>query len=417
MSYVSSAPSQPFLLIDLIKLRNVTVDVPTKSSWVQAGAVLDEVYHSIASASETLAFHAGICPSVGVGGQISGGGYKMMLRKYGMAADNILDAHLVDVDGRVLDRAAMGEDVIWAIRSGGGNTYRIIVSWKLNLVPVPAQLTGFTISKTSERNVTKVVDRYQHVADKLPDELMITLMLNRIRSTASQGQTTIEAVFQGLYLGEAETLLMVMKQSFSELELTQQECTEMTWIEPALYFAGYPNKTSYHELLNSRSSSPVQFDKVKAKSDYVQRTLPAKALQGIWKRFYQVELGPPLMQIFPHDGEISRISDSSIPYPHRSGIIFKIQYYAVWSGEGKEVEKRQLDWIKGLYKFMTPYVSNNPRGAYPNSRDLDLGKNDPTGSTAYEQARVWGEQYFKHNFERLARVKAAIDPSNFFRNE
>ncbi|CAI0545899.1 unnamed protein product [Linum tenue] len=402
MSYVSSAPSQPFLLIDLIKLRNVTVDVPTKSSWVQAGAVLDEVYHSIASASETLAFHAGICPSVGVGGQISGGGYKMMLRKYGMAADNILDAHLVDVDGRVLDRAAMGEDVIWAIRSGGGNTYRIIVSWKLNLVPVPAQLTGFTISKTSERNVTKVVDRYQHVADKLPDELMITLMLNR--------QTTIEAVFQGLYLGEAETLLMVMKQSFSELELTQQECTEMTWIEPALYFAGYPNKTSYHELLNSRSSSPVQFDKVK-------RTLPAKALQGIWKRFYQVELGPPLMQIFPHDGEISRISDSSIPYPHRSGIIFKIQYYAVWSGEGKEVEKRQLDWIKGLYKFMTPYVSNNPRGAYPNSRDLDLGKNDPTGSTAYEQARVWGEQYFKHNFERLARVKAAIDPSNFFRNE
>ncbi|CAI0545651.1 unnamed protein product [Linum tenue] len=373
MSYISSAPSQPFLLIDLINLRNVTVDVPTKSAWVQAGAVLGELYHSIASASGTLAFPAGICPSVGVGGHISGGGYGMLLRKYGMAADNVLDARLVDAEGRILDRAGMGEDVFWAIRGGGGNTYGVVVSWKVKLVPVPRRVTGFKVSKTSE--------------------------------------------FLGLYLGETESLLTVMKQSFPELELTEEGCTEMSWIESALYCAGYPKNTSYDELLNSRNSSSLQFAKLKAKSDYVQRPLPVRALQGIWRSFDQVEAGPPLVQMVPHGGRMSRISNSSIPYPHRSGNIYKIQYFASWFGEDKKVEKRHLHWINGLYRFMTPYVSNNPRGAYPNSRDLDLGVNDPVGRTSYKQARVWGEQYFKHNFERLARVKAAIDPSNFFRNE
>ncbi|CAI0545653.1 unnamed protein product [Linum tenue] len=310
MSYISSAPSQPFLLIDLINLRNVTVDVPTKSAWVQAGAVLGELYHSIASASGTLAFPAGICPS-----------YGMLLRKYGMAADNVLDARLVDAEGRILDRAGMGEDVFWAIRGGGGNTYGVVVSWKVKLVPVPRRVTGFKVSKTSEGSLTKVIQRYQH------------------------------------------------------------------------------------------------FAKLKAKSDYVQRPLPVRALQGIWRSFDQVEAGPPLVQMVPHGGRMSRISNSSIPYPHRSGNIYKIQYFASWFGEDKKVEKRHLHWINGLYRFMTPYVSNNPRGAYPNSRDLDLGVNDPVGRTSYKQARVWGEQYFKHNFERLARVKAAIDPSNFFRNE
>ncbi|CAI0545911.1 unnamed protein product [Linum tenue] len=409
MSYISSAPSQPFLLIDLINLRNVTVDVPTKSAWVQAGAVLGELYHSIASASGTLAFPAGICPSVGVGGHISGGGYGMLLRKYGMAADNVLDARLVDAEGRILDRAGMGEDVFWAIRGGGGNTYGVVVSWKVKLVPVPRRVTGFKVSKTSEGSLTKVIQRYQHVVDKLPDDLMIMLTLSR--------QTIIQAEFLGLYLGETESLLTVMKQSFPELELTEEGCTEMSWIESALYCAGYPKNTSYDELLNSRNSSSLQFAKLKAKSDYVQRPLPVRALQGIWRSFDQVEAGPPLVQMVPHGGRMSRISNSSIPYPHRSGNIYKIQYFASWFGEDKKVEKRHLHWINGLYRFMTPYVSNNPRGAYPNSRDLDLGVNDPVGRTSYKQARVWGEQYFKHNFERLARVKAAIDPSNFFRNE
>lgn len=66
---------------------------------------------------------------------------------------------------------------------------------------------------------------------------------------------------------------------------------------------------------------------------------------------------------------------------------------------------------------MTPYVSNNPREAYINYRDLDIGKNKKFGNTSYEQATIWGTKYFKNNFDRLVRVKTNCDPSNFFKNE
>ncbi|KAG5622730.1 hypothetical protein H5410_007948 [Solanum commersonii] len=57
----------------------------------------------------------------------------------------------------------------------------------------------------------------------------------------------------------------------------------------------------------------------------------------------------------------------------------------------------------------------SPRTAYLNYRDLDFGTNSEDYS--YSKAKIWGEKYFSGNFERLAKVKSKVDPSNFFRNE
>ncbi|KAM3301873.1 hypothetical protein P3S67_016375 [Capsicum chacoense] len=65
---------------------------------------------------------------------------------------------------------------------------------------------------------------------------------------------------------------------------------------------------------------------------------------------------------------------------------------------------------------MARYVSKSPRAAYFNYRDLDLGRNNDR-KTSYAQARIWGEKYFKNNFDRLVQVKTKFDPTNFFRNE
>ena len=68
---------------------------------------------------------------MGVGGHFSGGRYGTMMRKYGLAIENVLDAHLIDVKGRFLDKKSMGEDLVRAIRGEGSDSFRVIVAWKI----------------------------------------------------------------------------------------------------------------------------------------------------------------------------------------------------------------------------------------------------------------------------------------------
>ena len=73
LSYVSAA-SAPFMVVDMINFREVTIDEKAKTARVQAAATLGELYYAISRTSRTLAFPAGTCPTVGVGGHFSGGG-------------------------------------------------------------------------------------------------------------------------------------------------------------------------------------------------------------------------------------------------------------------------------------------------------------------------------------------------------
>lgn len=393
----------------MFQFRSVLVDLEDETAWVDSGATVGELYYKIAEKSRIHGFPAGVCPTVGVGGHFSGGGYGNMMRRYGLTVDNVVDAKIVDADGRFLDRESMGKDLFWAIRGGGGGSFGVVVSWKIKLVRVPEIVTVFRVEKTLEQNATDIVHQWQHVADKMDKDLFIRVVIMPVNKKSHK---TVRAKFVALFLGNAQKLLDIMSETLPELNLKKEECIEMSWIESVLYWSNYPLGTSLDVLLERQPKSE-KF--LKRKSDYVQKPISKADLEGIWKKM--MELGKPVLNFNLYGGRMAEISEVETPFPHRAGNIFKIQYSVNWKEEGDDAENEHLDLIRRLYDYMTPYVSNSPRSSYVNYRDVDIGNNGADDNASYEEASVWGTKYFKGNFDRLVEVKTMVDPSNFFRYE
>ncbi|KAH7837885.1 hypothetical protein Vadar_019240 [Vaccinium darrowii] len=395
LSYVSS---EPFVILDLFNLRSIDIDIQAETAWVQAGATLGELYYSISQKSKVHAFPGGVCASVGTGGHFIGAGYGNLLRKYGLSVDNIIDAKIVDVNGKILDRKSMGEDVFWAIR-GGGASFGVILSWNLKLVSVPDVVTFFRVEKALEEGAIDIVYKWQEVADKLPEDIFIRLQFQYRGAPVNK----FKVAFIAQYLGKIETLIPMMNQQFPELCLKATDCVETSWVETTLLWQDMdPKKTNLTELLNRNTYPAFGPSPFKVKSDYVKTSIPKLALEELWKKANQTR--NLVMQWSPYGGKMSQIPESDTPFPHRAGYKFKIQYWYYVSETLVELQK--------VYDFMATYASQSPREAFLNYRDLDVGTNgngcDPS---------VFGAKYFKGNFERLRKVKTEFDPDNFFRNE
>ncbi|EAZ18426.1 hypothetical protein OsJ_33955 [Oryza sativa Japonica Group] len=158
---------------------------------------------------------------------------------------------------------------------------------------------------------------------------------------------------------------------------------------------------------------------VKSKSDYVRRPMGAAA----WSALFADHLASNnagVLILEPHGGVVGAvIPDMATPYPHRAGVLYNIQYGVFWWGDDEgESSAAARRWLDALYAAMEAAVSGNPREAFVNYRDLDIGENAVVGGvTEYESARRWGERYFMGNFRRLAAVKGRVDPGDYFRNE
>jgi hypothetical protein len=129
-----------------------------------------------------------------------------------------------------------------------------------------------------------------------------------------------------------------------------------------------------------------------------------------------IDVGKTGLVFNPYGGRMSEIPASATPFPHRAGNLYKIQYSVNWQEAGKEADKKFMTQIRRLHSYMTSFVSKNPRSAFLNYRDLDIGVTVPN-KDSFEQGSVYGYKYFNDNFDRLVKVKTAVDPENFFRNE
>ncbi|XP_072971007.1 berberine bridge enzyme-like D-2 [Typha angustifolia] len=416
LSY-SAENGTPFAVVDLMNLNGVRVDPVCRTAWVEAGATLGEFYHAVAKFSNgTLAFSAGSCPTVGSGGHIAGGGFGLLSRKFGLAADNVLDAVLIDSAGRVLDRAAMGEDVFWAIRGGGGGNWGAVYAWKVRLSPIPDRVAAFIVNLPGPtRLISELVDEWQRVAPSLPDEFFLSAFVGaRLPESTREGMSV---TFKGLYLGAKSKAVEILAELFPGIGLSDPDVEEMSWIQSVVRFSGLPKGSTVSDLKSRALQAKTFF---KAKSDYVRARISKPALISALDLLSQEPRAYLILD--PYGGAMDRVGSDHLPFPHRGGNLYAIQYLIEWTAEDDGESERYMDWIRRFYEYMEGHVSKGPRAAYVNYLDLDLGSRERTAATDWrrnpaEEARAWGEKYFLGNYERLIRAKTAVDPDNVFNHE
>lgn len=147
-------------------------------------------------------------PTVGLGGFIGGGGNGPLSSRYGLSADQVLQATIVTSEGQILTvNDYQNQDLLWAVGGGGPGLYGVVVEYVLRTYPLPTNVVLGDLSMSLPSNRTDVIEASWAALAKLmrllPD-LMDSGVTGYGRVTGQKVTTSNGSIFHGV--GIAMTL-------------------------------------------------------------------------------------------------------------------------------------------------------------------------------------------------------------------
>ena len=361
------------LVIDTRFMKDVVIASSGDTVSVGGGANLGSIYSALAPLG--LALPAGSCPTVGVSGHVTGGGYGLLARPFGLACDSLVEVELVTSTGEIVTaNSSENSDLFWACRGGGGGSFGVITKMQFKTHRLKQVLVFSAGWKLKPEIAAIMMKTWQAWAPNSPAEITSLMKISK----------DIDGLIHVRCIG----------QSIGTTESLQQELKNLSAIAipDSLTVNPFSLLDAIHHFAGSDTAELSVF--MKSKSDYIQQVIPDEGLATFLKNIPATVLAV----IFDsYGGAIRNLSNSETAFAHREGILSSLQYYSEWNNPATTPSR--LIAIQTFYKTLRPYMSG---AAYVNYCDLDL----PNYAAAY-----WGS-----NLNQLQDVKAKWDPENRFRH-
>ncbi|HEX6432826.1 MAG TPA: BBE domain-containing protein, partial [Gemmatimonadales bacterium] len=323
----------------------------------------------------------GFVSITGVSGLTLGGGLGWLVRKHGLALDNLLSADVVLADGRLVTASSdQNEDLFWAIRGGGGN-FGVVTSFVFQAHPVGTVFAGIVLHPAAA--APEAIRRWRDLEVGTPDESTQGALLFHFPDDPSAPEPLRGAPVVGLggvYAGtpeNGEKLLRPLREHGAKLVDTFQPMPYSAAQRMAdfLWPAGHYNywKSSYLKTLNDAA--------IDVFVDFFSR-VPSKRT----------------VIVLEHNGDSAwdRVPEGATAFGHREWP-YNFVVTSAWSDPRDSEEN--ISWTRSLFAALRPHLAP---GAYVNY---------PSGDEGMEGL----EAAYGAKLDRLAALKEKFDPTNLFR--
>ena len=347
------AAAEGGMLIDLSRMDDVQVDAEQRLARVGGGARWREVDR--ATQAVGLVAPGGMVSETGVGGLTLEGGHGWLRRKHGLACDNLVEAEVVCADGeRRIASSDSNADLFWALRGGGGN-FGVVTSFTFRLHPLGPDV-AFARTIYPLEDAGAILRAWRACVADAPDE--VTSMFVATDMSDRPG-----AMVAGVYAGDPEA--------------------GMSALEP-LRALGTPL---------ADLSQQMSFTEVQASFDEL---FPAGGLQAHWQSQRLNELDDEAIDTIASRAIGRPTPETLVSVMHMGGAIASV------SAEDTALPERSAPFAVSIDGMWTDAAENAERIAWVRSAAAEIGRYASPADRA-------------PTLRRLAQVKAAYDPDNFFR--
>ncbi|KAI0547777.1 Glucooligosaccharide oxidase [Xylaria curta] len=170
---------------------------------VGAGVRLGYLAESIFTSAEAAIAH-GTCPSVGIGGHFTHGGFGMLSRAWGLAMDHIVGLQVVMADGELINVSNRENKLIFMAMRGAADSFGIIVNFYLRTQKAPKAVVNWTINiPEAMTSVKNAVETFELVQKFVNDRYYVDRRLGLV-VFLKHDRFTLE----GTYLGEVDEFFL-----------------------------------------------------------------------------------------------------------------------------------------------------------------------------------------------------------------